>query len=104
MELFISQYNEGEEIEFPDFRLEFKKGKWRLLEEFESNEYKHSAKHIGVIEGPVTELTVAYERFRKTPKGREWDHFNFYNIEPIVPYNLKNKKGLLNYLKDQTEL
>ena len=103
LELYITPNQDGEEIEFPDFRLEFKKGKWKLLEEFESNEYNHSAKHVGVIEGPVTGLTAAYEHFRMTPRGRDWDHFNFYTIEPILSYNLKTKKGLLDYLKKQTK-
>lgn len=104
LELYVTPNQEGEEIEFPDFKLEFNHGMWRLLEEFESNEYKHSAMHVGVIDGPVTELTVAYERFRNTPEGRKWVYFNIFDSNPIVPYNLNTKQGLLNFLKDQTGL
>ena len=104
LELYITPYKEGEEIEFPDFKLEFNNGKWRLLEEFESIEYKHSAKHVGVIDGPVTELTVAYERFRNTHEGRKWVYLNIFDSNPTVPFNLNTKHGLLNFLKDQTEI
>jgi hypothetical protein len=99
LELFISPYKEAEEIEFPDFELEFINGKWKLLEEFISNEYKHSARHVGVIKGPVTELTVAYKHFRNTPRGRNWDYFNFFEIGHIVPHNLNTKRGLLEFFK-----
>jgi hypothetical protein len=104
LELFLSPKLEEEFGLAPDYEVEYYEGKWRVLKEFEFVKYKHSSTQAGVIDGPVTELTAAYKRFRNTPEGRKWEYFNLFDSNPIVPYNLNTKQGLLNFLKDQTGL
>lgn len=64
LELFYKIYSDeySDENE-PDFRLEYVKGKWVVLKEHEISRYRHKTKSNGNIEGPFTELTLAYKNF-----------------------------------------
>lgn len=67
LELFLNptiEYDEdGEAYDdeyYPEFALEFRKGRWHLLDTFESYYYTHKKTQSGEIIGPKSELTIAY--------------------------------------------
>ena len=67
LELFLNptiEYDEdGEAYDdeyYPEFTLEFRKGRWHLLEPFEKYIYEHKQSQSGEIIGPKSELTIAY--------------------------------------------
>ncbi|MHA8109639.1 hypothetical protein [Aquirufa sp. A-Brett2-W8] len=67
LELFLNptiDYDEdGEAYDdeyYPEFTLEFRKGRWHLLDTFESYNYTHKKTQSGEIIGPKSELTIAY--------------------------------------------
>lgn len=67
LELFLNptiEYDEdGEAYDdeyYPEFTLEFRNGRWHLLDTFESYYYTHKKTQSGEIIGPKSELTIAY--------------------------------------------
>ncbi len=84
----------------PDYELEFAKGKWRLLEYFESIEYKHGKTQSGEIIGPKTDLTIAFDNFKENASEKQLDSFDIFTIIPFVPTQMKTKKGLIEFFKD----
>lgn len=76
LELFCNIYSDeySDENE-PDFRLEYIKGKWIVFEEHEISRYRHKTKSNGKIEGPITELTLAYKNFMENSSEELVDDF-----------------------------
>ncbi len=105
LELFLSPDiecfdDEEEDVKFdPDYILEFKKGKWVLLEPWFSNLYQHSLTHIGEIMGPKTDLTNAYEWFKENATSKQLSDFEFENIYPFISPLMRTKKGLIEFFK-----
>ena len=100
LELYLEpEWEEWFELR-PNFELEFTKGKWRLLEDFESNEYKHSMTQMGEMKGPKTELTIAYEHFMATASKVKLQEFEFDSMFQRIKPALRTKKGLLAYFKN----
>ena len=100
LELYLKpEWEEGFELR-PNFELEFTKGKWRLLEDFESNEYKHSMTQMGEMKGPKTELTIAYEHFMATASKEKLQEFEFDSMFQRIKPVLRTKKGLMAYFKN----
>ena len=99
LELFLEpEWEEGFELR-PDFELEFTKGKWRLLEDFESNKYKHSMTQMGEMKGPKSDLTIAYEHFMANASKKKLQEFEFHSMFQCVTPALRTKKGLMAYFK-----
>lgn len=103
LRLFLAPEIEEEEDLEPYFELEFMKGKWRILDDFISVEYKHSAIHIGEIQGPKTELTSAYEYFEKNADEDKVHNFRHFSMFPSVPMELNTKKKLIEYFKNESK-
>lgn len=100
LELYLEpEWEEGFELR-PNFELEFTKGKWRLLEDFESNEYKHSMTQMGEMKGPKTELTIAYEHFMATASKEKLQEFEFDSMFQRIKPAIRSKKGLMAYFKN----
>jgi hypothetical protein len=100
LELFLEpEWEEGFELR-PNLELEFTKGKWRLLEDYESNMYKHSMTQMGEMIGPKTELTIAYEHFKANASKDKLQEFEFHSEFQGVTPALRTKKGLLAYFKN----
>jgi hypothetical protein len=102
LELFLSpeiDYYVDDVVFDPDYILEFKKGKWVLLEPWVSNLYQHSLTHIGEIMGPKTELTIAYEGFKENATSKQLSDFEYENIYPFISPLLRTKKGLIEFFK-----
>ena len=108
LELFLSPEidcyvdDEGEEDDVvfdPDYILEFKKGKWVLLEPWVSNLYQHSLTHTGGIMGPKTELTIAYEGFKENATAKQLSDFEYEHIYPLILPLMRTKKGLIEFFK-----
>jgi hypothetical protein len=87
----------------PDFELEFINNKWRILDNFISVDYKHSAYHVGEIQGPKSELTSAYEYFEKNADEKEIHNFNYFSMFPPIPINLKKQKKLIEYFRNEVK-
>lgn len=98
----ISEDDEIEDIE-PDFELEFINSKWRILDNFISVRYKHSASHAGEIEGPKTELTSAYEYFEQNADDDKIHEFIYFSMFPVIPFYLKTQKELIEYFKNESK-
>jgi hypothetical protein len=100
LQLYLEpEWEEGFELR-PNFELEFTKGKWRLLEDFESIEYKHSMTQMGEMKGPKTELTIAYEHFLATASKEKLQEFEFDSMFQRIKPSLRTKKGLMAYFKN----
>lgn len=105
LELFLSSeidcfVDDEDDVEFdPDYILEFKKGKWVLLELWVSNLYQHSLTHTGEIMGPKSELTIAYEGFKENATSKQLSDFEFENIYPFISPLLRTKNGLIDFFK-----
>ena len=98
LELFmVSDFDENSMS--PDYELEFTKGKWRLLEYFESIEYKHGKTQSGEIIGPKTDLTIAFDNFKENASEKQLDSFNIFTMNPFIPSNMKTKNGLIEFFK-----
>ena len=102
LELFMVSDFDEKSIS-PDYELEFTKGKWRLLEYFESFEFKHGKKQSGEIIGPKTDLTMAFENFKENASEKQLEKFDFYRMHPFIPKILNTKKGLMEFLKNSTK-
>jgi hypothetical protein len=99
LELFmVSDFDENSMS--PDYELEFVKGKWRLLEYFESIEYKHGKTESGEIIGHKTDLTIAFDNFKENASEKQLDSFDIFTIIPFIPTQMKTKKGLIEFFKD----
>jgi hypothetical protein len=109
LELFLSpeidyyvDEEDGEDYDVeldPDYILEFKKGKWALLEPWVSNLYQHSLSQGGEIMGPKTDLTIAYEGFKENATSEQLSNFEFENIIPFISPLLRTKKDLIEFFK-----
>jgi hypothetical protein len=102
LELFLSPEieccdDEEDVILDPDYILEFKKGKWVLLEPWVSNLYQHSLRHSGEIIGPKTDLTIAYEGFKENATSKQLSDFE--NIYPFISPLFRTKNGLIDFFK-----
>jgi hypothetical protein len=98
----VPEIEEEEDLE-SNFELEFMNGKWRILDEFISVDYKHSATHIGEIQGPKTELTSAYEYFKKNADEDKVHNFRYFSMFPSLPMELNTKKKLIEYFKNESK-
>ncbi len=100
IDCYVDDEDEEDYVEFdPDYILEFKKGKWLLLEPWVSNLYQHSLTHTGEIMGPKTELTTAYESFKENATSKQLSDFEFENIYPFISPLLRTKKGLVEFFR-----
>lgn len=92
---------EEDELE-PTHRFVFKKGKWHWIVPFDATIYQHKTEKSGTIIGPTTELTKAYEQFKKEASPDRFVKFEgrtfFYNQAHLQI----SKKHLLDFFK-QTE-
>lgn len=73
LELYVE--NNLEEEKEPDYRFEFLRNKWKLLEDFEMNQYYHESKVGGIFKGPETNLTKAYREFMENSSEETIDEF-----------------------------
>lgn len=97
---YVDDEVEKDDLEFdPDYILEFKKGKWVLLEPWVSNLHQHSLRYSGEILGPKTKLTFAYEDFKENASPEQLSDFEFENIFPFIPPLMRTKKGLIEFFK-----
>ncbi len=100
IDCYVDDEDEENDVEFdPDYILEFKKGKWVLLEPWVSNLYQHSLTHRGEIIGPKTDLTIAYEGFKENATSIQLSDFEFENIYPFISPLLRTKNGLIDFFK-----
>ena len=106
IELFLNptiEYDEdGEayEEEFhPEYTLEFRKSRWQLLEPFEKYIFEHKQTQSGEIKGPKSELTIAYENFKKNISEDQLHKFQYFSNHYIDPMVNRTKKGLIEFFK-----
>jgi hypothetical protein len=100
IECYDGNEDEEDDVEFdPDYILEFKNGKWVLLEPWVSNLYQHSLTHSGEILAPKTELTIAYEDFKEKASSNQLSDFEYENIYPLTHQSMRTKKGLIDFFK-----
>ena len=107
LELFLNptiEYDEdGEAYDdeyYPEFTLEFRKGRWHLLDTFESYYYTHKKTQSGEIIGPKSELTIAFEQFKKNASEQQVHNFRYFSNQHIDPSVKRTKMGLIAYFKN----
>ncbi len=98
IDCYVDDEDEEDDVEFdPDYILEFKNGKWVLLEPWVSNLYQHSLRHSGEILGPKTDLTIAYEGFKENASSKQVSDFEYEKIYPLIHPLMRTKKGLIEF-------
>lgn len=100
LELFLNPEIEDDEDFYPDYVVEFRKAKWRLLDTFESSRFTHKKTQSGEIIGPKSELTIAYEKFKLNASEQQFHEFQYFSNQYIDPTVQRTKKGLIAYLKN----
>ena len=101
LELFLNPEIEDDEEDFyPDYVVEFRKAKWRLLDTFESYRFTHKKTQSGEIIGPKSELTIAYEKFKLNASEQHLHNFQYFSNQYIDPSLQRTKKGLIAYFKN----
>lgn len=100
LELFYKIYSDeySDENE-PDFRLEYVKGKWVVFKEHEISRYRHKTKSNGNIEGPFTELTLAYKNFMENSNEELINDFLEHTNFGKTPKVSITQSNLLRMLK-----
>ncbi len=111
LELFLNptiEYDEEGEAYYdeyyPDYTLEFRKARWHLLVTFERYIFEHKQTQSGEIKGPKSELTIAYEHFKKNiseDQLHKFQYFSNYYIDPMVK---RTKKSLIDFFKNYKQL
>jgi hypothetical protein len=100
LELFLNPEIEDDEEDFyPDYIVEFRKAKWRLLDTFESYRFTHKKTQSGEILGPKSELTIAYEKFKLNASENQLHEFHYFSNLQVDLSAKRTKKGLIAYLK-----
>ena len=110
LELFLNptiEYDEdGEAYEdefYPEYTLEFRKAKWHLLVTFEKYIFEHKQVQLGEIRGPKSQLTIAFEHFKKNASEDQQHKFRFFSNHYIDPLVKLSKKGLIEYFMNFEE-
>ncbi len=114
LEFFIqSDWEEEDEI-MPDYRFEYKKGKWKYLEDFETDNLKHKSVIQGIIKGQQTKFTQQYLEFLENASEESIESFNdetrffktppsFLTLKNLTSIFEKEKYGMYKFYKGETE-
>jgi len=100
LELFLNPEIEDDEEFYPEYSLEFRKAKWRLLDTFESYYFTHKKTISGEIIGPKSELTIAFEQFKAHASEQQLHNFRYFSNQHIDPTVKRTRKGLIAYFKN----
>ena len=109
LELFLNPVIEDDEDRdgevfdedfYPDYVVEFRKFKWRLLDTFESYRFTHKKTQSGEIIGPKSELTIAYEKFKLNASENQLHEFHYFSNLQVDLSAKRTKKGLIAYFKN----
>lgn len=86
LELFSKIKPTDQDVNEPDYRIEFRDGKWTIIEPFEIPTFNHQVSIEGEIQGPLTPLTKAYQEFLTLAREETLEEFDQHFSYVIKPH------------------